>query len=87
MSLFVLPLVVQGSTSLGTVNEILDTEFRSEDFEIIGGLSLARLGRAPEVGDSMNLDSYAFEVDEVSGSRISHMVARKAAQRNVDSSN
>ena len=78
---------IDGHVSLGTVNEILDTEFRSEDFETIGGLVLARLGRAPEVGDSMNLDSYAFEVDEVSGSRISHIVARKAAQRNVGSSN
>jgi CBS domain containing-hemolysin-like protein len=77
---------IDGRVPIETVNQVLDTEFGSEDSETVGGLVFNRLGRSPEVGDSVNLDSYAFDIDEVSGSRISHVVARKAAQRNVDSS-
>lgn len=76
---------IDGRVPIETVNEILDTEFESEDSETIGGLVFNWLGQSPEVGDSVDLDSYTFEVDEVSGSRISHMVAQRAAQRNVDS--
>jgi CBS domain containing-hemolysin-like protein len=78
---------IDGRVPIETVNVVLDTELGSEDSETVGGLVFNQLGRSPEVGDSVDLDSYAFEVDEVNGNRISHIVTRKAAQRNVDSSN
>ena len=78
---------IDGRVLIETVNQVLDAEFGSEDSETIGGLVFNRLGRSPEVGDSVDLDSYAFDVDEVNGSRISHVIARKGAQRNANSSN
>jgi CBS domain containing-hemolysin-like protein len=77
---------IDGRVPIETVNQVLDTEFGNEESETVGGLVFTRLGRSPDVGDSVNLDSYVFEVDEVNGNRISHIVTRKATQQNVDSS-
>ncbi|MDP8950890.1 MAG: hemolysin family protein [Actinomycetota bacterium] len=65
---------VDGGTSIGVVNDALDSNFTSEDFETIGGLVLGQLGRAPEVGDELDLDGYALRVDEVDGPRVAQVV-------------
>ncbi|WP_254546246.1 hemolysin family protein [Halomarina pelagica] len=69
---------VDGHVPLPAVNEVLDAEFESEDFETIGGLVLSRLGRAPAVGDRVELDGYAARVAEVDGARVSRVVLREA---------
>jgi len=65
-----------GSVTLSTVNETLDTAFES-DFETLGGLVLDRLGRAPEVGDSVEAGDYVVEVTGVDGTRISTLRIRR----------
>ena len=69
---------VDGGISIAEVNEALDAEFESEDFGTIGGLVLDRLGRAPEVGDRIEVDGYLLDVDHVDGARISTVVIREA---------
>jgi CBS domain containing-hemolysin-like protein len=68
---------VDGSTSIGVVNDALDSKFTSEDFETIGGLVLGQLGRPPEVGDELDLDGYDLRVDEVDGPRVAQVVIRE----------
>ncbi|MFW6017559.1 MAG: hemolysin family protein [Halapricum sp.] len=59
-----------GGVSLSTVNDVLGTDFEAEGYETIAGLVLDRLGRAPEVGDTVELDAFTAEVTAVDGPRI-----------------
>ena len=68
---------VDGRIPLHDLNETLDTEFASEDFDTLGGLVLSHLGRAPEVGDEVILDGYILCVDEVDGSRVAQLLMRE----------
>jgi len=67
-----------GSVALSTVNEALDTGFESGGFETLGGLVFDRLGRAPEVGDGVEVAGYVVEVTAVDGARISTLRIRRA---------
>lgn len=62
---------MDGGVSLEDVNETLGTEFEGDAFDTIGGLVLSRLGRAPEVGDAIEVDGYEVTVEDVEGTRIS----------------
>jgi CBS domain containing-hemolysin-like protein len=55
---------VDGRIPIGTVNETVGSNFKSEDFDTIGGLILGQLGRAPEVGDEVHLHGYILRVEE-----------------------
>lgn len=68
---------VDGRITIGTVNEAVGSDFKSEDFETIGGLVLGQLGRAPKAGDEVRLDGYLLRVEEVDGPRVARVVARK----------
>jgi CBS domain containing-hemolysin-like protein len=68
---------IDGSVSIGVVNEALGSQLESEDFDTIGGLVFGVIGRAPNVGDEVHLDGYLFRVEEVEGQRIAQVVARK----------
>ena len=65
---------VDGGVAIAEVNDALDAEFESDEFGTIGGLVLDRLGRAPEVGDSVEIEGYRLEVARVDGARISTVV-------------
>jgi len=67
---------IDGRAPIYTVNEVLGSEFESEDFDTIGGLVLGALGRAPEVGDEVRLDGYLLRVEEVDGQRIEKLVVQ-----------
>jgi CBS domain containing-hemolysin-like protein len=67
---------IDGGTSIGVVNDALDSNFTSEDFETIGGLILGQLGRAPEAGDELDLNGYVLCVEEVDGPRVAQVIVR-----------
>ena len=73
---------VDGSASIGLVNEALDTGFTSEDFDTIGGLVLGELGRPPEVGDELIVDSHVLRVDEIDGSRVAQIIVSERDEEN-----
>jgi len=75
---------IDGRIPIGVVNEALGSEFESEDFDTIGGFVLGHLGRAPEVGDEVSLDSYLLHVDEVDGPRVAQVIAREAPEEPDD---
>jgi len=68
---------MDGLTPIEEANRALGSRFASEDFSTVGGLVFGRLGRAPEVGDEVRLDGYLLRVEEVDGSRVTRVVARK----------
>ncbi|MFW5922724.1 MAG: hemolysin family protein [Halodesulfurarchaeum sp.] len=61
---------IDGSVPLGDVNKTLGVDFESESYETIGGVVLDALGQAPELGDTVQLEGYVFEVTAVDGNRI-----------------
>ncbi|MHB9287888.1 hemolysin family protein [Halobacteriales archaeon Cl-PHB] len=69
---------IDGGVAVAAVNDQLETDFEVEDFGTIGGFVLDRLGRAPEVGDRVEVDGYVFDVEGVDGARISRIVVREA---------
>ena len=68
---------IDGRVPIRDVNETLGSGFQSEDFDTVGGLVLGHLGRAPEVGDEVTVDSHVFRVDEVDGVRVASVMVRK----------
>ncbi len=68
---------VDGRIPIGVVNDALGARFESEDFDTVGGLVLSALGRAPDVGDEVNLDGYTLRVEETDGPRVAQVVVRE----------
>jgi len=48
--------IVQGNLKLDDINDALDTEFESEDYDSIGGLMIDNLDRLPKEGESVTLE-------------------------------
>ncbi|MFW5934554.1 MAG: hemolysin family protein [Halolamina sp.] len=61
---------VDGGVTLSAVNDALGTDLDHEAIETIAGLILSHLDRAPERGDSVEIDGYEAEVTSVDGARI-----------------
>ncbi len=68
---------VDGRIPIGTVNEVVGSDFKSEDFDTIGGLVLGQLGRAPEVGDEVHLHGHTLRVEEANGPRVVRVSVKK----------
>ena len=62
--------IVHGHMSLDDVNDILGTEFESEDYDSIGGLMIEALGRLPEAGESVSFGDVTLTAQEMEGARI-----------------
>jgi CBS domain containing-hemolysin-like protein len=61
---------VDGGVTISTVNDALGTGLDHDAVETIAGLILSHLDRAPERGDSVDIDGYVAEVTGVDGTRI-----------------
>ncbi|WP_248895970.1 hemolysin family protein [Haloplanus halobius] len=62
---------IDGGVAITAVNDVLDADLGHETVDTIGGLVLSRLDRAPEPGDSVDIEGYHVEVTGVEGTRIS----------------
>src|SRR4029079_11501732 len=62
--------VVDGQIRVEDVNEELDLDLPPGDYETLAGYILARLGRLPNSGDSINYKSVRLTVLEMQGPRI-----------------
>lgn len=65
--------IVDGSLSLNDVNDSLDTNFDSEDFESIGGLVLGQFSGVPEVNDHLTLEDVTFSIVKMHKNRIAQL--------------
>jgi len=64
---------IHGTFPIDDFNEQFGTQLPVEDYHTVGGFVFGRLGRAPEAGDEVALDSMNFEVSEVEGTRIQRL--------------
>ncbi len=62
--------VVEGSTKISDVNEMLGINLESSDFDSIGGYVIGIIGRLPEQGETIDDDSIRFIVEEIDKNRI-----------------
>lgn len=64
---------VDGTFPIDDFNEQFGTELPQEDYHTVAGFVFGALGRAPEEGDEVALDSLRFRVIDVEGSRIQRL--------------
>jgi putative hemolysin len=62
--------LVNGSVRLKDLNDVLQTELESDDFETIGGLITGKAGRIPAKGDVIEFDSLTCQVIERTRTKI-----------------
>ena len=75
--------IMDGRSPIQLVNDALDTNFESPDFDTIGGVVLGHLGRAPKVGDEVRLDGHVLRVEETDGPRVAQIAARATPENNA----
>ena len=62
--------VVDGSTRLEDVNEMIGLHLESEDFDTIGGYVIGILGSLPDGGEEVEENGIKIVVEEVDKNRI-----------------
>lgn len=62
--------IVDGSSRLETVNEMIGTVLESEDFDSIGGFVIGIMGGLPEIGDTIEHDGIEFIIEAIDKNRI-----------------
>jgi CBS domain containing-hemolysin-like protein len=63
---------VDGSLPVEEFNERFGRDLSEDDYHTVGGIVFGELGRAPAVGDSVEVGHVKFDVAAVEGSRILH---------------
>ena len=76
--------VVEGSMKLDDLNDQLDLELESEDYDSIGGLIIGQLDRLPEEGESVVCDGIRLVVDRLDKNRIDRVHMYLPNEQNVD---
>ncbi len=67
--------VVPGGMKLDDINDFLDTEFSSDDYDSIGGLIIEKLDKLPEEGETVELeDTTKLTVKTVNQNRIEEVL-------------
>ena len=62
--------LVEGSVKLDDLNDLLDIELESEDYDSIGGYIIGLLDDLPKVGQSVSENDFTFKVESVDKNRI-----------------
>lgn len=76
--------VVEGSMKLDDLNDLLDLELESEDYDSIGGLIIGQLDRLPEEGESVVCDGIRLVVDRLDKNRIDRVHMYLPKEQNID---
>jgi putative hemolysin len=64
---------IDGTFPIDDFNEQFGTLLEVEDYHTMAGLVFGELGRAPEVGDEIDIDGLQLRVIEIEGSRIQRL--------------
>ncbi|MBI2887529.1 MAG: HlyC/CorC family transporter [Chloroflexi bacterium] len=71
--------VLDARVSIDDLNELFGTEIAPQDFDTVGGLVYAQLGRIPAVGDQVRVDGLTISVLSTLGRRIKKVRAVQQA--------
>lgn len=72
-SLKILPngdLLVDGSMSIGRLNDEIKIKIPETEYDTIGGFIFGMLGRVPVIGDSVEHQGWKFSTEELDGRRV-----------------
>jgi putative hemolysin len=69
--------VVSGQSALDEVNELLDANLQSQDFNTLGGFVFGLFGRMPKVGEQLKYKNLKLEVLELEGRKINKVKITK----------
>jgi CBS domain containing-hemolysin-like protein len=72
--------LINGLVLIEEVNERFGLHLPTEEFDTIGGYVFGRLGRKPEIGDTVQADGYTFRVDALDGLRISRLYLERTSE-------
>ena len=70
--------LVDGLVGLAELRERLRLELDDEPYDTIGGMVFGRLGRLAQVGDTIEVEGYRFQVTGVDGRRVSQVRVQKS---------
>lgn len=73
---------VKAQTRIGDFNEFFGTSFSDEEYDTIGGLAMANLGRLPRRGEAFNFGGLEFKV--LRGDRRRIDVLRVVTQKDIE---
>jgi len=76
--------VVDGTATVADLNEHLGDEIDARGLRTVGGLVLDALARGAEVGDTVKIDSYSFEVTRTDGERVETVEVRESEEEETD---
>lgn len=77
--------LVEGSMKLDDINDAINTNFNSEDYDSIGGLIIESLDRLPENKESVTLENgTVLQVEEISQNRITKVLITLPADDSVE---
>lgn len=69
--------LVEGNTEISVLNDALNWDLPSGDFETLAGLAIDRLERIPNSGDQIIVGPYRITVKEASKRKIQSLIIRK----------
>jgi putative hemolysin len=69
--------VVSGQSALDEVNELLDMNLQSNDFNTLGGFVFGLFGRMPKVGEQLKYKNLRLEILELEGRKIAKIKITK----------
>lgn len=64
---------ISGLLSIDNVNERFHLTIEDPIYNTIGGYVFGQLGRRPEIGDEVSIDSHTFRIEEMDGLRIDRL--------------
>ncbi len=62
--------LIEGSMSVGDLNDLLDITLPDDDWDTVGGFLFGTLGHVPEEGESLHEQGWLFKVAEMEGRRV-----------------
>lgn len=62
--------IILGVTKIEDVNDTLSTNFKSEDFDSIGGFIVENFGKFPDENEHITIDNVKFIIEEIQKNRI-----------------
>lgn len=69
--------LVEGSMKIDDINDVLDTDMNSEDYDSIAGLMIEQLDRLPEVGECVTLENdIVLRVSETDQNRVTRVLVK-----------
>lgn len=72
---------VSGKLNLDDVNEVIGSEFDSEEFDTIGGYVFGLFGRQPAIGETIADDHYNFIIEDSDGRRIQRLKIERIIEK------